>query len=99
MTRRDTADGSADSGGITAAAARAGDVHWERPGGDSVAACSGRETRAPLTTDRLQVTCGRCRGTRAWIRSAGSEPEPEGTGTAGVTPPAGPAVPVDLPLA
>ena len=65
-----------DSGGITETATPPAGVHWKRPGEDSVAACSGRETRAPLTADRLLVTCGRCRGTRAWIRSADPRPDP-----------------------
>jgi ParB/RepB/Spo0J family partition protein len=52
------------------AAAAAGDTHWQRPGSEGVAACTGREGRAPLTADREQVTCARCKGTRAWIRPA-----------------------------
>jgi ParB family chromosome partitioning protein len=75
------ADPETDSGGITQGS-QAGDVHWERPGAESVAACSGRETHAPLTTDRQLVTCDRCRKTRAWIRSAGSESESRGTDSA-----------------
>jgi hypothetical protein len=77
---------AADSAGITEAATQAGDVHWKRPGAGSVAACSGRETRATLTTDRLLVSCGRCRGSRAWIRSADPEPDPPQADSGGITP-------------
>jgi hypothetical protein len=46
-------------------------VHWQHPARpDGTAVCHGRQTTAPVTTDRARVTCGTCREARAWRAAA-----------------------------
>jgi hypothetical protein len=43
-------------------------VHWQHPGTKrpSVAACHGKQTNAPVRSDRAKVTCEACKRSHAW---------------------------------
>jgi hypothetical protein len=42
-------------------------VHWQKPAAPPrTAICHGRQTTAPTTTRRQDVTCGTCRQSRGW---------------------------------